>query len=99
MKKKKQDQLRCCIDSNYGNPGCDKYDDRKDLLQKIVDGQANKDEQFMYDSIISQCDGCKCRQYCEQELAIKNLIQTKLNRKRVPLDIYDKINERINKIT
>ncbi len=99
MKNKKPDHLRCCIDSNYGNPGCDNYNVRKDLIQKIIDGQASKDEQVMYDNIISRCNDCRCHKYCEQELAIKNLIQTKLNRKRVPLDIYEKIRNRINKTT
>ena len=99
MKEKKdaENYLRCCIINNCGEPGCDNYEARKDLIQKIIDGQATEEEQELYDGIISKCQNCKCRQYCEQELAIKNLIQTKLDRKRVPLDILEKIKTNIPK--
>ncbi|MCK5101953.1 MAG: hypothetical protein KAR17_04030 [Cyclobacteriaceae bacterium] len=97
--KKVQDYLDCCIINKCGEPGCDNYEVRKDLIQKIIDGQANEDELSLYNAISSKCSDCKCRQYCEQELAIKNLLQTKLDRKRVPLDIIEKIKTRINKTT
>jgi hypothetical protein len=97
--KKAQDYLDCCIVKNCGKPGCDNYAVRRDLIQKIIDGQATDDEQELYDSVISKCNNCECRKYCEQELAIKNLLQTKLDRKRVPLDIVEKIKTKINKTT
>lgn len=83
--------------NNCQEPGCDNYEIRKDLIQKIIDGQANDKEQLMYEEVISKCQNCQCRQYCEQELAIKNLLQTKLDRKRVPLDILEKIKTKITK--
>ena len=97
--KKAQDYLDCCIVKNCGKPGCDNYAVRRDLIQKIIDGQATDDEQKLYDSVISKCNNCECRKFCEQELAIKNLLQTKLDRKRVPLDIVEKIKTKINKTT
>jgi len=99
MKERKDaaDYLSCCIMNNCGEPGCDNYEVRKDLIQKIIDGQASEKEQELYDSIIAKCQNCKCRQYCDQELAIKNLLQTKLDRKRVPLDVLEKIKTSIPK--
>jgi len=95
--KKEKDFWKCCVVNNCEKPGCDNYETRRDLIQKIIDGQANEEEQKMYSQVIDQCLNCKCRQYCEQELAIKNLLQTKLDRKRVPLDIVEKIKTEISK--
>jgi hypothetical protein len=101
MKEEKDSEnyLKCCIMNSCQEPGCDNYELRRDLIQKIIDGQASEEEQLMYEGIISKCKNCQCRQYCEQELAIKNLIQTKLDRKRVPLDILEEIKTKITKIS
>ncbi len=96
-KKDAENYLKCCIINNCQEPGCDNYEVRRDLIQKVIDGQATEDEQRQYDEVISKCQNCKCRQYCEQELAIKNLLQTKLDRKRVPIDILEKIKTHIIK--
>ena len=97
--KKSHDYLKCSIENKCGEPGCDDYAVRKDLIQKIIDGQASEDELSLYNAISSKCSDCSCRKYCEQELAIKNLLQTKLDRKSVPLDIVEKIKTRIHKST
>jgi hypothetical protein len=89
--------LKCCIINNCQQPGCDNYKVRRDLIQKIIDGQANDSEQALYDEVITKCNNCQCKQYCEQELAIKSLIQSKLDRKRVPLDVLEKIKTAITK--
>jgi hypothetical protein len=98
-KKESENYLKCCIINNCQEPGCDNYEARKDLIQKIIDGQADEIEIELYHEVIAKCQDCTCRQYCEQELAIKNLIQTKLDRKRVPLDIIEKIKTNIIKST
>ena len=95
--KNTRDYLDCCIINKCGEPGCDNYAVRRDLIQRIIDGQASEDEINLYNEVISKCNNCKCRKYCEQELAIKNLLQTKLDRKRVPLDIVEKIKMNISK--
>lgn len=92
-----QEFFECCIIKKCGDGGCDNYSVRRDLIQKVIDGQANEHEKSMYDEVISKCGDCKCKQYCEQEIAIKNLLQTKLDRKRIPLDIVEKIKTKINK--
>jgi len=97
--KNTRDFIDCCIINNSGEPGCDNYSIRRDLIQRIIDGQANEDELNLYNDVISKCNDCKCKKYCEQELAIKNLLKTKLDRKRVPLDIVEKIKTNINKTT
>jgi hypothetical protein len=95
--KESENYLKCCIINTCQEPGCDNYEARKDLIQKIIDGQADETEIELYREVIAKCQDCTCRQYCEQELAIKNLIQTKLDRKRVPLDIIEKIKTNIIK--
>ena len=77
--------------------GCEDYERKREMLQRIIDGQATPDEQALYNTIVEKCMDCFCRQYCEQELAIKNLLQTKLDKKRVPLDLIDKIKSGIQK--
>jgi hypothetical protein len=94
-----QEYLDCCIIKKCKKPGCDTYAVKRDLIQKIIDGQASKEEQALYDNVIYKCNNCECRKYCDQELAIKNLLQTKLDRKRVPLDIVEKIKTKIHKNT
>ncbi len=96
--KEAQDYLDSCIINQCGTPGCDSHGVKLDLVQKIIDGQANEEESKLYNEIIDGCINCKCRQYCEQELAIKNILQTKLDRKRVPLDVVEKIKTSIIKI-
>ena len=98
MKEKNgKDYFECCIIKNCEDNGCDNYSIRRDLIQKVIDGQATEDEKSLYDDVISKCADCKCKQFCEQEMAIKNLLQTKLDRKRVPLDIVEKIKTKINR--
>jgi hypothetical protein len=80
-----------------GLAGCDNYEQKRDMLQRIIDGQATLREQEIYNTIVNECMDCACRLYCEQELAIKNLLRTKLDKKRVPLDLIDKIKSRIKK--
>ena len=94
---KADDYLEFCIVNKCCDPDCDNYAVKRDLILKIIDGQASEEELRSYNEVISKCNNCKCREYCEQELAIKNLIQTKLDRKRVPLDIVDKIRAKISK--
>lgn len=96
---KANDYLECCIVNKCGDPDCDNFAVKRDLILKIIDGQASEEELRMYNEVISKCNDCKCREYCEQELAIKNLIQTKLDRKSVPLDIVDRIRKNISKTT
>lgn len=79
-----------------GLAGCDNYTQKLEILQKIVDGQATPKEEAFYNRIIEECMDCFCRQYCEQELAIKHLLRTKLDKKRVPIDLIDKIKSKFN---
>ena len=100
MKKKDIDKINeCCINKKGLEPGCSNYNRRLDLIHKVIDGQATEEEKQMYEEVISNCINCQCRQYCEQELAIKNLLITKLDRKRVPLDVIESIKTNIIKTT
>jgi len=80
-----------------GLTGCDNYAQKREMLQRIIDGQATPEEHEFYNTIVKECMDCACRLYCEQELAIKNLPKTKLDKKRVPLDLIDKIRSGIKK--
>jgi hypothetical protein len=86
----------CRID---GMAGCSNYAQKLEVLQKIIDGQATPQEEKFYQEIVKECMDCFCRQYCEQELAIKNLLKTKLDKKRVPLDLIDAIKSKFNEST
>jgi len=98
MTNKEHDKdYECPFLSQFGMSGCDNYSNRRDLLQKVIDGQANSDEQALYQSMINECTNCQCRKFCEQEIAIKNLLITKLDRKRVPLDLVEMIKMKIIK--
>jgi hypothetical protein len=92
-----EDNYGCPFLDQFGASGCNNYSSRIDLLQKVIDGQATTDEQTLYESMINECTNCMCRKFCEQEIAIKNLLITKLDRKRVPLDLVEMIKLKINK--
>ncbi len=91
------EDYECPFLDQFGASNCNNYSNRRDLLQKVIDGQTNLDEQARYESMIEDCTNCQCRKFCEQEIAIKNLLITKLNRKRVPLDLVEMIKMKINK--
>ena len=91
------DKKNCAFCKMQGLSGCDDYEKKREMLQRIIDGQASPEDQAAYKSIVEKCMDCFCRQYCEQELAIKGLLQTKLDKKRVPLDLIDKIKSGIKK--
>ncbi len=97
MSKNCEEDYECPFLNQLGASGCDNYSSRIDLLQKVIDGQATPLEQARYESMINECTNCMCRKFCEQEIAIKNLLITKLDRKRVPLDLVEMIKIKINK--
>lgn len=86
-----------CRFGDQGARGCDNYEKRIDLLQKVVDGQASAEEQEEFDKIVQECENCQCRLYCQQQLVIRELLRTRLDRKRVPIDMIEQIRERIRK--
>ena len=88
---------KCKIAEQCKVPGCENYAQKRDIIQKIIDGQATEEEQELYNEIIAKCNDCQCKEYCDQEMAIKNLIQTKIDRKKVPLDILENIKTNIGK--
>lgn len=98
VRKTKKQMPDCYLSDNCNGKGCKDYPAKRDLMQKIIDGQATPEEQIYYDEIIAKCNECRCKEYCDQELAIKNLIRTKLDKKRVPLDVLEKIKTGISKI-
>jgi len=84
-----------CNPGSCEKVGCTTYELKRDIIEKVIDGQATDEEKLLYESFIAQCADCQCRQFCEQEIAIKNLLQTKLDRKRIPLDFVEQIRSRI----
>ncbi len=84
-----------CSPGGCEKAGCTTYELKRDIIEKVIDGQATEEEKLLYESFITQCVDCQCRQFCEQEIAIRNLLQTKLDRKRVPLDFLEQLRTRI----
>lgn len=65
------------------------------LLQRIVDGQASKEEQKYFYRSIERCEKCECKNICETHIEIKNLLKAKLKEKNLPFGLIDEIKERI----
>jgi hypothetical protein len=97
MKKSQNDtaDFGCSLVQGSKRPGCDNYSRRLDILQKVIDEQATGEELEQYRLIMNECAECKCKEYCEEQLVIKNLVQTKIDRKRVPIDLIDTIKSKI----
>ena len=89
-----QDKLQCNDDS-YDCPQGINLEERKEILQKIVDGQATKDEERLFYQSMENCDKCQCRNLCEQHLEIKSLLKEQLNPKPIPQGLIDEIKSKI----
>jgi len=85
-----------CNEDSYECPQGINLDDRKELLQKIVDGQATKDEEKHFYQSMESCDRCQCRNLCEQHLEIKSMLKEKLNPKPVPKGLIEEIKSKIS---
>lgn len=94
-----RDAIACfkCKYRDSGAAGCDNYEQRIELLQKVVDSQATVDERMAFNKMVSECENCFCKIYCQQQLEIKQLLRTHLDRKRVPIDIIEEIKKRLSK--
>ena len=72
--------------------------DRKNLLQKIIDGQASvQEEQYFYQSI-ANCQKCHCRDWCNSHIEIKALLKNKLSARPAPNGLLDEIKEKMKGI-
>ena len=86
-----------CKYRDSGSAGCDNYEQRIELLQKVVDSQATVEERMAFTKMVSECENCLCKIYCQQQLEIKQLLRSHLDRKRVPIDMIEAIKKRVGK--
>ncbi len=64
-----------------------------ELLELIVDGEATKEEEQYFHQHIDQC--LPCFETYNLESSIKNLLRTKIERKKVPDDLISSIKSKI----
>ncbi|GEM_PF-2527838 len=92
----KQDIPGHCKDKFFECPsGFDKTE-RKELLQKIVDGQASNSEETYFYETLDNCSLCVCKDLCSQHLEIKSILKAKLFYKPIPNGLIEEIKERIS---
>jgi hypothetical protein len=71
-------------------------EERKLLLQKIVDGQANSKEAIYFYSTMDDCEHCQCKNLCEQHLEIKTILKEKLIPMPMPSGLLERIKGKIS---
>ncbi len=86
----------CELAHSASLPSCDEFKIRQEFLEKVIDGQATPEEEKEYQEVMEHCGNCQCRAYCDEILAIKNLLKNKLGKKEVPTDLIDNIKAKIS---
>lgn len=88
---KKVDQKDISVDCPQGVDSLE----RRELLQKIIDGQATvREERYFYDTI-ENCQKCRCRDWCEEHLEIKSILKEKFVNKPTPNGLLNEIKAKI----
>ena len=64
-----------------------------EILQLLLDGEADSEQEQYFHSHIEKC--MPCYQYYNVEKAIKEILQTKIERKPVPQDLVNNIKLKI----
>lgn len=82
------------MESIKGNGGCSDFSECMEILNLILDNEATK-EQTDYFRV--HIEGCMvCFQHYEVEQYIRELIKNKLVQQPVPVDLANRIREKIN---
>lgn len=68
---------------------------RRELIQRIIDGQASDEEQKWFDDSVTDCANCECKSYCIQVSALKDIIRENVEKKKAPADLLDAIKKKI----
>ncbi len=85
-----------CTDDSFDCPQGIDNDERKQLLQRIVDGQADSEEKKYFYSTMEDCDRCRCKNLCEQHLEIKSILKEKLIPVPIPTGLLEEIKGKIS---
>lgn len=73
-------------------------EERKLLLQKIIDGLASEDEQHQFYKTLENCDRCHCREQCNQHIEIKNILKENIINKPLPVGLLEEIKTGVEKL-
>lgn len=92
-----QDFDKNCDDVPFECPQGVDPEERKVLLQRIIDGQATESEAKYFYKTLENCENCQCRHQCDQHLEIKNLLKEKIINKPLPEGLIEDIKNRILK--
>lgn len=72
---------------------CKESEKCMEILQLLIDGEANNEQESYFRKHIETC--MPCYQYYNLEKAIKEILQTKIERKPVPQDLVNTIKLKI----
>lgn len=64
-----------------------------EILELLLDGEATAEQEGFFKSHIEKC--MPCYRYYDLEKSIKEILQTKVERKAVPRDLVDSIKSKI----
>ncbi len=79
--------MSCSSENLSGKPRC------REMLQKILDGDASPEEQREFQEHMQQC--LPCYNAYELEMAIRVLLQTRCNGHGAPPELIEKIKQQI----
>ena len=85
-----------CNDESFDCPQGIDNEERVQLLQRIVDGQATTEEEKVFYSSMEDCDKCRCKNLCDQHLEIKSILKEKLIPVPMPNGLIDQIKGKIS---
>lgn len=74
----------------------DTEDPARDLLHKVVDGQASESELLFFEEAVTRCHDCKCRIWKEEQVAVKEKVKDTLGTKDLPVELLSKIRKKLD---
>lgn len=72
--------------------------ERKLLLQKIIDGQANLEEERQFFKTLENCEKCICREQCDQHIEIRQILKESIVNKPLPAGLVDQIKTKVERL-
>ena len=91
-----EDLENICNNDSFDCPQGIDNDERIELLQKIVDGQANVEEKKFFYNSMDDCEKCKCKNLCEQHLEIKTILKERMVPVPMPTGLIEEIKGKIS---
>ena len=91
-----EEKDKMCTDDSFDCPQGIDNEERIELLQRIVDGQATNEEKGIFYNSMEDCEKCHCKNLCEQHLEIKSILKEKLVPIPMPNGLIEEIKGKIS---